>query len=511
MVLARALASSRATITTRHRFLTTIRSSTLSPTTRTWQPYRPQCPFLVRDGSRRHYADASNERQERLIDALASLTEAERVAETGTPEERKAALVDIDAANRVISQASNLQRRRALGVLMEEMQALKGKRSSRLDRIAASKDVPKAREEPTVAALESAPVAEEADAAGHSGHASAYVADSVAGEQSAVESVPEEAAVADVQNSMIAEQADSSPVQAEGAVTNADGNATGAKAADLSAWDLASQDLTPRTVQAEVNADSPTTEAAGADSKEGAVTEHIEPVSPKEPGLPQSSMNDAVTVAEQTSAPVPPEPATDGSLADGPDMSKQLVQDHDGKEHTVDDSSSVDQWATEAAKSTTEKAAANSNTENPDGNLFRKEFDAYNFSIAAPEDPVKWELLPPIHARYRQLSLEDQSRLIMIRRRQEASFIRRVDKLWLRNACTCSACIDPVSGWKRFNITSVPENLPTEKIAFRPDGSLEIQVSVTFPMLQNHFGDYAASAPPVPFRVYVSHASGIRS
>ncbi|CAN8105543.1 unnamed protein product [Discula destructiva] len=118
---------------------------------------------------------------------------------------------------------------------------------------------------------------------------------------------------------------------------------------------------------------------------------------------------------------------------------------------------------------------------------------------AYPDDPRKWELITPEHPDYPDLAKEDQERLLIIRRTQDRRITRTVDKVWLRNACKCDACIDPSTGWKNFNITSVPDELPTGSTEFNATtGGLEVEWENDFLTKSVHKSSY----PPEVFEFF---------
>lgn len=58
---------------------------------------------------------------------------------------------------------------------------------------------------------------------------------------------------------------------------------------------------------------------------------------------------------------------------------------------------------------------------------------------------------------------------------------RRLNKVWLRNRCTCSACVDDVTGLRKFSLLDVPEHLSTSTAQFNEtNGDLEVDVSTSF-------------------------------
>ena len=51
----------------------------------------------------------------------------------------------------------------------------------------------------------------------------------------------------------------------------------------------------------------------------------------------------------------------------------------------------------------------------------------------------------------------------------------RLSKLWLRDSCRCSSCVDPSSGQKNFETCDIPASLTVDAQSVRPDGSLEVR------------------------------------
>ncbi|KAI1340818.1 Clavaminate synthase-like protein [Xylariaceae sp. FL0016] len=68
-----------------------------------------------------------------------------------------------------------------------------------------------------------------------------------------------------------------------------------------------------------------------------------------------------------------------------------------------------------------------------------------------------------------------------------------LNKLWLRDACTCSACVDPSSGQKRFATCDMPDHLETKNVVRCEDGSLEVQWKNDFLTNDTHVSRYPAS------------------
>ncbi|KAL8376470.1 hypothetical protein RB595_007525 [Gaeumannomyces hyphopodioides] len=50
-----------------------------------------------------------------------------------------------------------------------------------------------------------------------------------------------------------------------------------------------------------------------------------------------------------------------------------------------------------------------------------------------------------------------------------------LSKLWLRDSCRCSSCVDPSSGQKNFETCDIPASLAVDAQSVRPDGSLEVR------------------------------------
>ncbi|KAL8342344.1 hypothetical protein RB601_005017 [Gaeumannomyces tritici] len=51
----------------------------------------------------------------------------------------------------------------------------------------------------------------------------------------------------------------------------------------------------------------------------------------------------------------------------------------------------------------------------------------------------------------------------------------RLSKLWLRDSCRCSSCVDPSSGQKNFETCDIPASLMVDAQSVLPDGSLEVR------------------------------------
>ncbi|KAI1640721.1 hypothetical protein F4809DRAFT_402475 [Biscogniauxia mediterranea] len=68
-----------------------------------------------------------------------------------------------------------------------------------------------------------------------------------------------------------------------------------------------------------------------------------------------------------------------------------------------------------------------------------------------------------------------------------------IPRSWLRDACTCAACVDPSSGQKRFSTADVPLYPAIENVARADDGSLEVSWADDFHTHDTHLSRYPPS------------------
>ncbi|KAI1494122.1 Clavaminate synthase-like protein [Biscogniauxia mediterranea] len=68
-----------------------------------------------------------------------------------------------------------------------------------------------------------------------------------------------------------------------------------------------------------------------------------------------------------------------------------------------------------------------------------------------------------------------------------------ISRSWLRDACTCPACVEPSSGQKRFSTADVPLQPAIESVAHADDGSLEVSWADDFHTHDTHLSRYPPS------------------
>ena len=80
------------------------------------------------------------------------------------------------------------------------------------------------------------------------------------------------------------------------------------------------------------------------------------------------------------------------------------------------------------------------------------------------------------------------------------------DKLYLRDACSCSSCIDPSTSQKLFESATIPLNIEVESSQILPDGSAQIAWKNDIPGYSQHKSTF----PPEFFKNYLrTHQSQI--
>lgn len=404
MVLARALASSRMIIG--RRILSLPIASGSSARLRILGHSR--CLYgTLTSGGEGPFGEGDHESQ--LVKALRGLGESRRLAAEGTPEERVQALASIEEAKRLVREATPEQRQRALSMIDESLRSMRSQQPEPLAEDPASAETVTEMQSGGAPNQEPAggPVKEGADAhstemrrqgAESAGRPDWEAADAVLGGAAEVE----ESASGDSSPETAGADSIEEPRQGQEPA-----KAPILEAADDVAWRAADTPTTDTSLQGEATEDGPGAEKSATENME--LTDDGKALA-ESPGLQE----------------VPAEPAFH----------------------------SVDEWA----------ARVGSRNKPDDGKAL--EFTPtikkiFHESPADPDDPRKWELIEPGHHQYPDLSKENRERIIVLRRTQQRSMIRKVDKVWLRNSCTCRHCVDPNTGWKNFNITSVPEELPT--------------------------------------------------
>ncbi|KAI0471716.1 hypothetical protein GGR56DRAFT_667600 [Xylariaceae sp. FL0804] len=86
---------------------------------------------------------------------------------------------------------------------------------------------------------------------------------------------------------------------------------------------------------------------------------------------------------------------------------------------------------------------------------------------------------------------------LILRHEQKGSPVK-VHKSWLRDACTCSECVDPSSGQKTFSTADIPAKLQIRKACWAEDGSLEVEWDSDFRTGDIHVSRY----PPSDFKPF---------
>lgn len=406
MVLARALASSRLTIG--RRALRFPVASGISARPR--ESGHPRCLYSSLSSGGGGPLGNPDHEEDRLVKALGGLGEAKKLAAEGTPEERTRALASIEESKTLIKEATPEQRLRALAFIDESLRSLRSRQSQPV-----AKD----------------PASAETIPEQQSGEGSNQGAAGAA----ALQEVP----APDIEESR-----------------------QGVESADRPGWKGA--DAAQAAEGTKSTGGDSVSEQAGAESVEESRQEQEPASAPIWEAADDILWGAADTTT--TDASHQGEARQNGLSAEEPAIENLEHSEH-GKSPAVGpvlqevpaepESYSVDKWTAQALG------------ESEDGTGL-----AHSPALAKildepppdPEDPRKWELIEQGHPFYPDMTKEDRERLIIVRRTQTRTLLRRIDKVWLRNSCTCSHCVDSNTGWKNFNITSVPDELPTSLTRF---------------------------------------------
>ncbi|KAH8197580.1 hypothetical protein TruAng_008264 [Truncatella angustata] len=87
-------------------------------------------------------------------------------------------------------------------------------------------------------------------------------------------------------------------------------------------------------------------------------------------------------------------------------------------------------------------------------------------------------------------------------RHPKLEYLLKLDKLWLRDACTCERCVNPSSHQKRFSTSDIPNDLPINYVKHCTDGFFEISWKHDFLTGVSHITRLSAD------RVYNSYFRG---
>ncbi|KAI1348368.1 Clavaminate synthase-like protein [Xylaria sp. FL0043] len=122
-----------------------------------------------------------------------------------------------------------------------------------------------------------------------------------------------------------------------------------------------------------------------------------------------------------------------------------------------------------------------------EGQFFRTAYAKYN----ASGDVIKH----PLHSHFWATDIKDPSGPIWYQNKIGPTAAPRLvtDRTWLRDACTCSRCVDPSSGQKRFASTDVPVAPPISRAEVTADGALRVHWENDFLDHDTHISEYPSS------------------